>query len=213
MPCSELTWIPAHERFELAATEDRLRALPPFDLSKARKNGLDGATEVIHMQWHAAGTPADASGTKGEPKEATMAKLEARPIAGTPFHTVPVHFVTVTEIDDHPVYAGSEKFGSISDLLVDRSKRNVALVIVKRGGALGIGGTEYLIPFRTLTYCSSGDERVHCVSADTSKLETAVVYEKPKIGIVEPEAAKRALDNKAFDKADKMQPDGSNNGR
>lgn len=220
VPCSELTWIPAHERFELAASEDRLRALPAFDLSKARKTGLDGVCETIHTQWHAAGTPADASGkvpadasgTKGDPKDAAMAKLEAKPIAGTPFHTVPVRFVTVTEIDDHPVYAGSEKFGSISDLLVDRNKRNIALVIVKRGGALGIGGTEYLIPYRTLNYCSSGDERVHCLSCDTTKLETAVVYEKPKTGIVEPEAAKRALENKTFDKAGKTHPDGTHDG-
>jgi hypothetical protein len=209
VPCSELTWIPAHERFDIAASEDRLRALPAFDLSKARKTGLDGAAESIQAQWNTAAA-ADASGTKGEVKDAPLAKLEAKPIAGTPFHTLPVHFVCVTELDDYAVYAGSEKFGSVSDLLVDRNKRSLALAIVKRGGALGLGGTEYLIPFRALHYCSSGDERVLCLGCDTSKLETAVVYEKPKSGIVEAEAAKRALENKTFDKDGKLQSD---NGR
>jgi hypothetical protein len=211
VPCSELTWIPAHERFEVASSEDRLRALPPFDLSKARKTGLDAAATTIETQWNEA---AKAAGTKGDTKEpatkeparqaqdASMPKLEAKPLAGTPFHTMPVHYITLTEVDDYPVYAGSEKFGAISDLLVDRDKRSLALVVLKRGGALGIGGTEYLIPYRAVNYCSSGEERVHCLCCDTGKLETAVVYEKPKHGVVDAAAAKRALESKTFDKVD-----------
>jgi hypothetical protein len=242
VPVSALTWIPAHERFELAASEDRLKALPAFDLSKARKNGLDTAYENVHAQWRTTAV-ADASGTRGDVRDATDTKLEreareagreikeagrevkeevkeagrevkeeareikddlkgdARAVEGTPFFLVPARHLCASEIDDYAVYAGSEKFGSISDVLVDRAKRNIALVIVKRGGALGIGGTEYLVPFRALNHCTSGDERVHCLNFDLSKLDTAVVYEKPKTGIVEAEAARRALDGDTFGRA------------
>jgi hypothetical protein len=241
VPCSALTWVPAHERFELAASEDRLKALPAFDLDKARKAGMDTAAHAIEGQWQT-GKVADASGTKGHPADGTLpkrdkdakdvvketakdvkdatkeaakdvkeaaedaaaaAKAEAKALAGTPFYLVPTRFVCASEIDDHPVYAGAEKFGKISDVLIDRGERNVALVVVKRGGALGIGGTEYLMPFRSLYFCTNGDERVHCLNTDTRKLETAVLYEKPKEGIVEAEAAKRALASDTFDKSDK----------
>lgn len=239
VPVSALTWIPAHERFELAASEDRLRALPAFDLSRARKNGLDSAYETLRTQWRTTGV-ADASGTTGDVRDASGNKLErdakeagreikeagrevkeevkeagrevkegakevardlkgeARAVEGTKFYLVPTRYMAVTEIDDYNVYAGNEKFGSVSDVLVDRAKRSVPLLIVKRGGALGMGGTEYLVPFRALHECTSGDERVHCLNFDVHKLDTAVVYEKPKSGIVEAEAARRALENDTF---------------
>jgi len=243
VPVSALTWIPAHERFELAASEDRLRALPAFDLSQARKNGLDAAYETLHTQWRTTGV-AEASGTAGDVRDASGTKLErdvkeagrevkeevkeagrevneaakeagreikegareikgeARAVEGTKFYLVPARYMCASEIDDYNVYAGNEKFGSVSDVLIDRSKRSIPLVVVKRGGALGMGGTEYLVPFRALHECTSGDERVHCLNFDLKKLDTAVVYEKPKSGIVEAEAARRALDTDTFGRVD-----------
>jgi sporulation protein YlmC with PRC-barrel domain/gas vesicle protein len=252
VPVSALTWIPAHERFELAASEDRLRALPAFDLSQARKTGLDAAYDTLQTQWRTTGV-ADASGTTGDVRDASGSKLEreakeagreikeagrevkeevkeagreikdeareikrdvtgeARTLEGTKFYLVPARYMCASEIDDHNVYAGNEKLGSISDVLVDRSKRSVPLVVVKRGGALGMGGTEYLVPFRALHQCTSGDERVHCVKADVHKLDAAVVYEKPKSGIVEAEAARRALENDTFGRVERT--DRKNDGR
>ena len=232
VPVSALTWIPAHERFELAASEDRLRALPAFDLSRARKNGLDTAYATLNTQWRTTGA-AEASGGAGEVRDASGSKLERdakeaarevkeeakeagrevkeaakdvarevkgepRVVEGTKFYLVPTRYMCASEIDDYNVYAGNEKLGSVSDVLVDRAKRNVPLVIVKRGGALGVGGTEYLVPFHAMHECTSGDERVHCLNFDVHKLDTAVVYEKPKHGIVEAEAARRALENDTF---------------
>jgi gas vesicle protein len=249
VPVSALTWIPAHDRFELAASEDRLRALPDFDLAKARKNGLDTAYDTVQTHWRTTSV-ADASGRPGEARDATGTKLEreakeagrevkeevkeagrevkeevkeagrevkeagrdvkneikgeVRTLQGTKFHIMPARYMGASEIDDYNVYAGSEKFGSISDVLVDRSKRAIALVVVKRGGALGMGGTEYLVPFHALNHCTSGDERVHCLNFDLTRLDSAVVYEKPKSGIVEAEAARRALESDTFGRAERV---------
>ena len=194
VPCSALTWVEAHERFDLDASEDRLKALPAFDLGKARKAGLDNACQAVQVSW--TGAPVvvkEASGTTGEVKDADTKKAESKAVAGTSFFLIPTRIVCASEIDDFPVYAGTEKFGKVTDLLVDRGQRSVALAIVKRGGTLGIGGTEYLVPFRAVHSCTSGEERVLCMNCEASKMESAVVYEKPKNGVVDGEAAKRAL--------------------
>jgi hypothetical protein len=200
IPVSQLTWNQAQERFEIDATEDRLKALPAFDLGKARKAGLDNACASLHEHW----VPDDkaSEATKEayrEAKEASARKIgEAKALDGTSFYVIPARLVCVTEIDDYPVHTSTEKFGKVNDLLVDRSNHTIALAVVKRGGALGMGGTEYLIPFKALHFCTSGEERLHVVNVDTTKLETAVVYEKPKNGDVDPEAAKRALESTTF---------------
>jgi len=200
VPVSSLTWNQAFERYDLEASEDRLKALPAFDVGKARKTSLDNACAAADVQWRAAssGEVKEASGEKGEAKEAAGAKIEAKAVAGTSFFVIPTRIVCASDIDDLAVYACSEKFGKINDLLVDRGQRSVALAIVKRGGALGIGGTEYLVPFRAVQFCTSGEERVLCMNCEANKLETAVVYEKPKHGVVDPDAAKRALASPIF---------------
>jgi len=203
VPCSSLTWIPAHERFEIAATEDQLRALPAFDLGRARESGLDAACVVVEQQWRArpqpgeSGKPADAK--PADAKEASAPKA-AKPLAGTTFVEVPTCFICATEIDDFPVYATAEKFGTVRDLFVDRGQRRVTLAVVNRGATLGIGGTDYLVPYRSLHLCTSGKERLHCMTCKADCVTAAVVYEKPKDGIVDPVAAKRALDGSTFDK-------------
>jgi sporulation protein YlmC with PRC-barrel domain len=228
VPVSLLTWTPAHERFDLAASEDRLKECPAFDLDKAKKAGLDNSVKGVDGQWRA--NVAEASARKGEVEvkdpvrdPRTDPKVEAkdlpqgterRVLTGTPFYIVPTNFVCLSEIDDYPVYAGAEKFGKVSDVLVDRGQRNVALLVVKRGGALGIGGTEYLVPYRAMYFCAAptGDDRMYCVDCNAAKLETAVLYEKPKKGIVDEEAAKRALSNDTFRKTERVNSDKTESG-
>ena len=246
VPFGALKWNAAHERFDLTASEDRLKALPSFDLGKARKENLDEARDVAHSHWRAGAKTEEAVGPIGDAKEAERKEAErreaernkevgrkegdrknvdpqgreretadatvtkpgeAKSIAGTKFFSLPTRYVAATEIDDYPVYATAEKIGSISDLIVDNSKSAITLAVVKRGGALGIGGTELLVPFRAIKLASSGDEKVLCMCCAQNELETAVVYEKPKHGVVDEEAAKRALASHTFakdEKADKV---------
>lgn len=249
LPFSALKWNEAHERFELSASEDRLKALPSFELGKARKDNLDEARNVAHSHWRAGARTEEASGPIGESKDVDRkeadrreaerkeaekkeagevgkrvgengrerekdireqdpttagTKPEAKSITGTKFFSLPTRFVSASEIDDYPVYATAEKIGSISDLIVDNSKSAITLAVVKRGGALGIGGTELLVPFRAIKLCSSGDEKVLCMNVAANELETAVVYEKPKHGIVDAESAKRALASHTFPKKDDL---------
>lgn len=204
VPFSALTWNQAQEHFELAASEDRMKALPSFDVGKARNDGMDEARAVAHSHWRAGARTDEAGGPIGETKEAATTKpVAVKAIPGTKFFSIPTRFLCATEIDDYPVYATSEKVGSISDLLVERSKSAITLAILKHGSTLGMGGTEYLVPFRAIRTCTSGDEKILCMNCAANELETAVVYEKPKNGIVDPEAAKRALASHTFEKGDK----------
>lgn len=187
VPVEAMRWNGAHERFDVDATEERLKALPAFNLSQAKKSGLDGTAVIIRSDWQ---------GKKmAEVKDATAETEKTKPVAleGTTYFVVPTRLIAASEIDDFPVYAAATKFGKVNDLLIDRGRNAIALAVVSRGGALGVGSKSYLIPYRALKLCTSGEERVLCVNCDTAKLETAVVFEKPKNGAVDPEAARRAL--------------------
>jgi hypothetical protein len=212
VPFSSLTWNQAHERFEIDASEDRLVALPAFEVGKAKQDGIDAARDTAHAHWRTATRASDAGATIPEAKDANAKKpAAAKAIEGTSLFVVPVRYLCVSEIDDLPVHTDNEKVGGIDDLLVDTSKSTIALAILERGGTLGVGSTSYLVPFRSIRMCSNGDARVLHVPCATAEIEQAIVYEKPKNGVVDDEAAKRALANKTFDKRAKTEgADGDN---
>jgi sporulation protein YlmC with PRC-barrel domain len=220
IPCEALKWNQSLERYDLDANEDRLKAMPSFDLSSARKDGLDAACATVEEQWkgtagkdqvgirEATGGREDVGTTGERPvgerpvgerpigEDKPFAEREAmekeRTFKDTKFQLVPVKFAAVTELGDHEIYTGATKFGKVNDLLMNRAENKIALVVVSRGGTLGVGGKDYLVPWQAFRLCSSGEERLLCTKLDPAKLESAVVYEKPKHGVVDPDAARRA---------------------
>jgi sporulation protein YlmC with PRC-barrel domain len=220
LPAEALKWNQALDRYDLDANEDRLKAMPSFDLSSARKDGLDAACATVEEQWkgtagkdqvgirEATGGREDVGTTGERPvgerpvgerpigEDKPFAEREAmekeRTFKDTKFQLVPVKFAAVTELGDHEIYTGATKFGKVNDLLMNRAENKIALVVVSRGGTLGVGGKDYLVPWQAFRLCSSGEERLLCTKLDPAKLESAVVYEKPKHGVVDPDAARRA---------------------
>jgi sporulation protein YlmC with PRC-barrel domain len=198
----DLRWNQPTERFELSASEDQLKAMPDFDIATAEKHGFDSSTAYMNparvgerdaRAEEASGRDTrdarDASGT-------TDRKVERVMVEGTTFHLVPARLCRVTKLDDYPVYSGTEKWGKVTDLLVDRNENRISLAVVSHGTTLGMGGKDYLVPFTNLKTCVSGNDTVLCSPpAAATKLESSVIYEKPKTGVVDPAAAQRAMQN------------------
>lgn len=221
LPVHMLRWNGEKKHFDLSATEDQLKALPAIDLKDATKRGLDQEVTAIRGHWSKAGLPEHRAGVEhraGEIADKTKAAVEdaadkarraaqgetaeaaaQRPdatkgtIKGTTFTPATVHTACASDLDDPEVYALSEKFGKVTKCVVDRNTWDIPFCVVSHGGALGVGNTEYLVPFRALTACRKGNDDILCLDRSVDQLKGgAVKYEKPKNGVVDPSAAERA---------------------
>jgi hypothetical protein len=199
LPIRLMHWNPEKKCFDLSANEDQLKSLPAFDLSAARKSGLDKEIVVIRGNWTKVGFPeATVVRSQATTAEASASGREApgeapAVVKGTTFTSLAVHYSCASEIDDPPVYALTEKFGKITKCIVDRSGGVLAFCVVSHGGALGMGDTEYLIPFREMRLCRKGSDDIICLDRSVEEMKSsAVKYVKPKDGVVDPVAASRA---------------------
>lgn len=187
VPVRDLNWNQATEQFQLDWTLQQLEARTPFDLNKACASGLDGAALV-------AGQPA-------EKDAVVVAEASTKPskVAGTQHMLATNRLCKASTMSALPVHSSSEEFGKVSDLIVDRGQHRVVLVVVNHGSTMGMGGTQYLVPFAKLTPCAKSgeagrDPSMLCAATTTTdELSKSVVYLLPKNGVVDPAAAKQAL--------------------
>ncbi|MCA8953638.1 MAG: PRC-barrel domain-containing protein [Planctomycetes bacterium] len=195
VPCSILSWNQADESFRADIDNDRLKALQAFDLDKAREDGLDDSVMVYTRHWQTV-VPADASTKERDTAEASSEKSEgAVVISGTSMVAVPQRMLCASEVDDYPVYGRSDEIGSVGTVIFDRANRELAFVVLKQGGVLGIGADQYLVPFGELKLAKKEDDKVFVIDTTKDTVNTQFVkYEAPDEGIVDPAAAKRACD-------------------
>jgi cytochrome c5 len=192
VPAKELTWNQSMERYDLGWTKAQLESQRAFDLDAATKSGLDAACGIP-----ANVTEAEASAAKKAIADAS-AKGEARAVGST-FRPADCCLCKASEMAKLPVYAGSADWGKVQDLFVDRASGKVVLAVVNHGSTLGVGGTDYLVPFSQCTVARQKDseDRLLCTEKCTpTNLENCVKFEKPKNGVVDPAAAKQALEQK-----------------
>lgn len=206
VPCSALRWNSAQEAFRLDATEEQLKALPQYDLDAARERGLDHSIDVVETSWVSVrklDAKDDAAEKEAKEAAAQREKRERgepdRPITitGKAYAFYPHRLVTASKLDDYEVHGRDGKFGSISQVLVDCSKQKVDLVVVDRGGVANLGETSYLVPYAALQLCQcteEADDLAFFIDRPVSELEHSVRYEKPDRGVVDPAAARDALD-------------------
>lgn len=223
IPASALRWNPTEEVFELDASEERLKKLPAFQLDKAREGDAGRLVKDLEGQWTASGAKnaADASGKdRGIAEEATgrrerteeeieeveeaaeeeVAEIREREQdpdkSGVQVIQAREHFICASQIDDYPVYAQTEKFGSIENVLIDRAKNRIELLVVSHGGTLGMGDTELLMPYGAFKLAKKNgeeDDLLYLVDKPAQELaKSGVKYEKPEQGVVDPAAAQRA---------------------
>jgi len=218
IPCDQLRWNAPEDRFDLSQTEDHLKQLPAFDADDAKKQGFELSVASLSKHWpdskfHAKdgkknsdrdndndrddndrddNNNADAGNKNNEPRQ-----NQQRPsitIDGKRFDCSKPQLVLATDIMDNVVYANSEKFGAVTGGLIDHDTHAIDFLIVSRGGTLGVGAAEYLIPFYAMCTHGGNDgtEMVYSCLHSTKELEAGVRYLKPENGAVDSEAVRRA---------------------
>ncbi len=209
VPAKELSWNNSMERYDLGWTVEQLKAKPEFDLAKACKDGLDAAcgfhpkADGRHGKEAAdASAPRKADGSR-EKAAADASSLAQKTIVGTDFVRPTCCLAKASTLADSPVHAGAKEWGTVSDLIVDRKQNTIVLAIVNHGSTLGVGGDNYLVPFKGLATCqknTTDDTFILCAEQRTAAdLAGCVRFEKPKDGVVDIEAAKRALGGQRAD--------------
>ena len=186
IPCDQLRWNTVEESFDLSQTDEQLKALPKFDRADAKKNGLDLSVATLAPYW-----------PNTKVRDVPDRSKEAPPtieIDGKKFECAKPQLVLASDVTGDALYANSEKFGTVSSGIVDRANRKLAFLIVKHGGTLGVGETEFLIPFYAA--CARGGEHgtemVYTCLRSVKELEAGVMYKKPENGAVDAEAVRRA---------------------
>jgi hypothetical protein len=166
----------------IGATEDQLKALPKFDLGQARKSGLRGALRGIEASWRE---------TEGQIASGQPAKPEDVKIREASAETVDL--ICASNIDDWKVRASDGEFGSVSNSIV-RVERTptIGYLVVSTGGVLGVGDSQYLVPFRAAAIRPEGDSFVWTLPKTKAELKTAVEYKKPDHGVLDTGVCKRA---------------------
>lgn len=200
VPAKNLAWNNAMERFELGWTLEQLKSQPAFNIDKAVEEGLDKHCNIDDDKRATGKVAAEASTEKRGNAAEASSEYKARPqeaIAGTTFKRCGSRMVRGSELMELPVYAGKESFGTTSDLIVDRKANRVVLAVVNHGSTVGLGGTNYLLPFERFTVCvDEDDDALLCTPTGTvAELKQSVEFEEPENGAVDPAAAKKALEN------------------
>lgn len=151
-----LKWDEKKASFTLAMTAEALAELPEFDPQAVQRLARTGA---------AAGKGSD--GTDGEAKRGA---LDA--------NWRETHLLA-SKIGDCAVLASKEKVGSPTGVFIEPTTGSAAFLSVASGGVLGIGETNYLLPWGTLRFVKPIGEKAMEIQLDKSAkdLETA-----PKLG-------------------------------
>lgn len=202
IPCDQLRWNAPDDRFDLSQSEDHLKQLPAFDTDDAKKQGFELSVASLSKHWpdskfHANDGKNNANGDNDDEKNNEPKPNQQRPsitIDGKRFDCSKPQLVLATDIMDNAVYANSEKFGTVTGGLIDHDTHAIDFLIVSRGGTLGVGAAEYLIPFYALCTHGGNDgtEMVYSCLHSAKELEAGVRYIKPENGAVDSEAVRRA---------------------
>lgn len=209
VPMSSLTWSKTESDpvFLLRATEAELKALPEFDSDAAGgvTGGLRNAEKAwdgIRANWRGtvdasgertgAGVTTEKGGryTDGQERDADGTE---RTVGGTTKKVDPALsptgiIVLVSQLKGADVISSDNKeFGSVSESSMNVRSNTVEYLIVGKGGVLGVGGTDYLVPFQAVRPVLAGDDRDElklAVPKTTAELANAPKYTKPENGIV-----------------------------
>lgn len=175
VPAASLKLTAADERAtgSIKMTAAQIQALTPFDLEKAKKDGVDASLGEGKATPPAPVDPAKEKGSKEDP----VAKSTEGP-----------RFVLVSQLPTWGVHASNQPFGRVKDAAIDTSRNAVAYLIA---APLGSGDT-IVVPFAACTCNKTDKEAVLKVSKTLEQLGTAPKYEKPAKGFLTTDQMQRA---------------------
>jgi hypothetical protein len=168
-----LTWDAQASHFTLSMSPETLEKLPDFDPDNLDNLSSVGLTDASGRRGVSVGR--DAANEEGEATDGGVRAGAGRSVPGSKT------CVLASKIGDCKVVAGQEDVGSCDKLFIEPRSGAVPFVSVSSGGVLGIGDTNYLIPWRALRVApATGDQaQVSKLQLDKTKdaLKTA-----PKLG-------------------------------
>lgn len=154
-------------------TAAQITALTPFDLEKAKKEGVDASLGEVKTPPPAPVDPAKDKGSKEDP-----------PVKSTEGP----RFALASQLPTWGVHASNQPFGRVKDAAIDTSRNAVAYLIA---APLGSGDT-IVVPFAACTCNKVEKEAVLKVSKTLEQLGTAPKYEKPASGFLTTDQMQRA---------------------
>ena len=187
---------------ELLVDATRIASLPAFDLEAAKKANFDQSIGVLDASWTTIGIPVPREASAPRMKEPAIG-APVVVVTGTEFYSLPGRYALASKIDGIDVFARTEKFGEVEEIVLNADDHHIAYAIVKHGGVLGVGEEKYVVPFRALTPGTPKDDKDKRVLVlDLPKEAVAVdgaKYEKPDKGVLSSVRAEQA--DKIFDGA------------
>lgn len=178
-------------QFNLDVSRDKLMSLRKFDLDKAREGHIDVALTGLANDWNKSDK---AVGDKPVAHEQTGERVADASMRTTG------SYLLASKLDGMDVKtAGTEDngFGDVSRALVDTRDGSIDFVVASKGGVLGIGETDYLIPFKAAHVTANGDnEHVLKLDKSSTEMKSAVRYKNPdnERDVLDPAVARRACD-------------------
>jgi hypothetical protein len=159
-----LTWDAEQAQFSLGMTAATLEKLPEFDAESLRRR--DGGT-----------ADAGASKESGNGGEPTNGGRERAPRGAA--RETHASLLLASGIGDCAVHAGKDQVGSGSTLFIESKTGCAAFLSVASGGVIGIGETNYVVPWSALRFVKPIDKQeMHIqLGKDKQALEAA-----PRLG-------------------------------
>lgn len=157
-----LTWDAKDSRFALAMTKEAISKMPEFDRKNLhRPDGSKGAATTAG---------ADAETTNVGSADAGEHASARDPVAA---------YLLASKIGDCAVLVGAEEFGSGDSLFIEPKSGVAPFLTVSSGGVIGIGETNYIVPWAALRFVRPmGEEQLQILlRADPKAFEAA-----PKLG-------------------------------
>jgi hypothetical protein len=130
-----LAWDAEKSQFTLSMTADAIKKLPAFDPENLRALGQGAADAGVGKGRNGSGGAA----TEGSRGGVTDGSAEMR---GS--------LMLASKIGDCAVLAGQDKVGSCDTLFIEPKSGCVAFLTVASGGVIGIGETNYVVPWAAL---------------------------------------------------------------
>ena len=169
--------------YELDATEAELKSLPAFDKKAMEKSGLDVSLQNCETSWKKIRPDArvravDASGNGHKPDAGVQA---CNAIMASKLKGLNLRCSEGKE---------AKACGEIDSVAYDMNSNTVSYVVIGKGGVLGIGETNYLIPYGATRIITVENKPVLTVPKSSTEIESSVKYAKPEKGFLGEENAK-----------------------
>jgi hypothetical protein len=177
-------------RATLALPAARLAALPAFDLAATSSAELDAAVARHGAAWRALVDDPVSVRQTAVAHEASAPRGEVVPAAAP----VP-SLVAASELLSMRMRSNEgASFGDVALVLVEAQRGTIDFLVVARGGLLGFGAVDWLVPFGAASLTRAGaDERWRLrLDRGTAQLAGGVRYAAPRDAWLEPANAHRA---------------------